>query len=169
MAEGFLKIVVLKHLSEEPMTGYSLMNAIKDCSGKKPSSGSIYPILAELNEEGSITCKEEGRKKTYTITAKGKKSVQKLFSEKQKFVLQNIKQLKEFGAVAGQDTVKPLITFFELLHTRPDVVMRTLHLVQETQETMLRLAQSNDFKKKESRIKTILEKRLKELKKLEKE
>lgn len=169
MATGFLKIVVLKHLLEKPMTGYTLMSTIKDCSGKKPSPGSIYPILGELNDDKFISCKEEGRKKTYSITKKGEKYVQKLFKEKQKFVMKNIENLREFESIAGSDTIKPLITFFELLHTRPDIVMKTLHLVQETQEVMLKLVQADDFEKKQSKIKTVLKKRLAELKKIEKE
>jgi DNA-binding PadR family transcriptional regulator len=55
------------------MSGYSLMKQISDDSnGWKPSPGSVYPLLECMNKEGIISCKEEGRRKIYSLTEKGR-------------------------------------------------------------------------------------------------
>lgn len=75
--KGFLRYYVLKLLSEEPMSGSEIMNAIeKRTDGHwKPSPGSIYPLLAWLQERGYTRelPKQESGVKRYSLTDKGKK------------------------------------------------------------------------------------------------
>ena len=51
---GLLRFLVLKFLSEKPMSGAEIVNKIEhETGGKwKPSPGSIYPLLAGLQERG---------------------------------------------------------------------------------------------------------------------
>lgn len=72
MYKGNLKIIVLKELSKKDMSGYSLMKSLAEATGKKPSPGSIYPLLDELRSNGLVSMKEEGRKKIYSLTKTGK-------------------------------------------------------------------------------------------------
>lgn len=53
-----LKLLVLHFIAKEPETGYSLMKKIGEFRGRKPSSGSMYPVLNELKRKGFI--KSEG-------------------------------------------------------------------------------------------------------------
>jgi len=73
--KGFLRFQVLKLLREKPMSGSEIMEAIeKEALGLwRPSPGSIYPLLAWLQDKGYI--KEvpsgEGGIRRYTITEQG--------------------------------------------------------------------------------------------------
>lgn len=70
--KGNLKLFILKELSRKDMSGYELMVSIGVLIGKRPSTGSIYPILETLNKEGLVSCRAEGRSKMYSMTEKGK-------------------------------------------------------------------------------------------------
>ncbi|MEM3506590.1 MAG: PadR family transcriptional regulator [Candidatus Bathyarchaeia archaeon] len=79
--KGFLRYFVLKLLSLKPMSGVELLEEIgKRTYGKwKPSPGSIYPLLAWLQENGIIegVPTEEVGIKRYRLTEKGKKLLEK--------------------------------------------------------------------------------------------
>jgi DNA-binding PadR family transcriptional regulator len=71
-----LRLIILQHLSKRPLAGYGLIKEIFDATGWKPSYGSVYPILEHMHKEGLVTFKQEGKRKTYLITAKGKAALQ---------------------------------------------------------------------------------------------
>jgi DNA-binding PadR family transcriptional regulator len=73
--KGFLRHTVLQLLKEQPMSGSEIMNRIEDQTrGRwKPSPGSIYPLLAWLQEKGytrEVPAPEQGIKR-YTLTDHG--------------------------------------------------------------------------------------------------
>jgi len=70
---GFLKLAILKMVSERPMHGYAMMKEIDRLSEHtwKPSPGSIYPALQELVESGVMIQETIGRKRIYHLTPKG--------------------------------------------------------------------------------------------------
>jgi len=74
---GLLRFLVLKLLKEKPMSGAEIVEKIeKETGGRwKPSPGSIYPLLAWLQDKGYTKelPKEEGRMKRYKLTDKGEK------------------------------------------------------------------------------------------------
>ena len=74
--KGFLKYSVLHLLDQKPRSGSEIMNEIKNkTEGRwKPSPGSIYPLLAWLQEKGYAkeTKEQEPGIKRYTLTEKGK-------------------------------------------------------------------------------------------------
>ncbi len=74
---GSLRLVVLSLLSEHPMHGYEIMQALTERFGGTytPSAGTIYPRLAKLTEEGMVTKITDGRKSTYSITDAGRKEL----------------------------------------------------------------------------------------------
>ncbi|UCE57770.1 MAG: PadR family transcriptional regulator [Candidatus Bathyarchaeota archaeon] len=74
--KGFLKYSVLKLLDEKPRAGSEIMNEIeiKTEGNWKPSPGSIYPLLAWLQDKGytkEAPDQEPGMKR-YTLTDEGK-------------------------------------------------------------------------------------------------
>jgi len=91
---GFLKIALLKIISEEASHGYGLIRKIEEITdmGWKPSPGSIYPALQELEEKGLIVNKTEDRKIVYSITEKGQEVLQKA-QEHIKTVVRYLKKL----------------------------------------------------------------------------
>ena len=78
--KGFLRYHVLKLLSEKPMSGSELMSEIeKQTEGNwKPSPGSIYPLLAWLQDKDYIkeADGQEAGVKRYTLTDSGKAFLQ---------------------------------------------------------------------------------------------
>jgi len=74
--KGFLRYHVLKLLNEKPMAGSEIMIEIeKQTNGYwKPSPGSIYPLLAWLQDKGYIkeAAEQEAGTKRYTLTEQGK-------------------------------------------------------------------------------------------------
>ncbi|MEM3581098.1 MAG: PadR family transcriptional regulator [Candidatus Bathyarchaeia archaeon] len=74
--KGFLRYQVLELLNEKPMSGSEIMNEIEKRTNGcwKPSPGSIYPLLAWLQDNGYIreVPTEETGVKRYTLTDKGR-------------------------------------------------------------------------------------------------
>jgi DNA-binding PadR family transcriptional regulator len=56
------------------MHGYQIMQAMSDRTGGAwhPSPGAIYPTIAQLEDEGLVTTKEEGGRRLVTLTAEGR-------------------------------------------------------------------------------------------------
>ena len=71
MAKGMLKFMMLSILSGTDATGYELMKKIEAHAGHKPSTGSIYPLLKSMQNDGWIEGKEDGEKTIYKITELG--------------------------------------------------------------------------------------------------
>jgi DNA-binding PadR family transcriptional regulator len=74
--KGYLRHQVLELLNEKPMSGSEIMDEIKKRTGGfwKPSPGSVYPLLAWLQDNSYIreVPGEEGGVKRYTLTDKGR-------------------------------------------------------------------------------------------------
>lgn len=81
--KGFLRFYVLKMLNEKPMSGSEIMNEIEKLSGGcwRPSPGSIYPLMAWLQDKGYIkeasAPEQEAGIKRYTLTEQGKTFLEK--------------------------------------------------------------------------------------------
>ena len=73
--KGFIRYHVLEALNETPMSGSELMEEIEKYTGGswKPSPGSIYPLLAWLQDNGHIKeLPPENGLKRYELTQSGK-------------------------------------------------------------------------------------------------
>ncbi len=72
---GLLRHIIPRLLKSQDMTGTEIMQSLYDLTEGEwnPSPGTIYPLLASLEEFGFIkTVKTEGRSKTYSLTEKGR-------------------------------------------------------------------------------------------------
>lgn len=76
---GNVRSAILSLLGETPMNGYQIMQAIEQRSNGqwKPSSGSVYPTLQQLEDEDLVTTETGGQSgsKTLKLSAKGKRYV----------------------------------------------------------------------------------------------
>jgi DNA-binding PadR family transcriptional regulator len=72
---GDVRAALLLLLGEEPRNGYQLMQAIEELSGGRwrPSPGSIYPTLAQLEDQGLIRALERDGTRLFEITDAGRK------------------------------------------------------------------------------------------------
>ena len=71
---GDVRAALLLALAEEPRNGYQLMQAIEERSGGRwrPSPGSVYPALAQLEDEGLIRSVERDGANVFEITDAGR-------------------------------------------------------------------------------------------------
>ena len=72
---GNVRAAALALLEEQPMNGYQIIQEIAERSGGvwRPSPGSIYPALQQLEDEGLITAEAgEGGRRAYQLTEDGR-------------------------------------------------------------------------------------------------
>jgi DNA-binding PadR family transcriptional regulator len=71
---GDVRLALLRLLAEEPRNGYQLMQTIEERSeGRwRPSPGSVYPTLAQLEDEGLIVSSETDGSRRFEITDAGR-------------------------------------------------------------------------------------------------
>ena len=74
MRRGEVRASLLVLLDEQPQTGYGLMEEIEHRSGGawRPSPGSVYPTLAQLEDEGFVRAEEGEGRTPFTLTDAGK-------------------------------------------------------------------------------------------------
>ena len=75
MLQGLLKIWMLKIISKGEVTGYQIIKKVNELTGKKPSTGSVYPLLKSMQSKGWIIGKRVNGKTLYKISDSGKKVV----------------------------------------------------------------------------------------------
>src|SRR5829696_5485679 len=70
---GDVRTAILLLLADEPMHGYQIMQSMGDRTGGawRPSPGAIYPTIAQLEDEGLVTTREEGGRRLVTLTSEG--------------------------------------------------------------------------------------------------
>ncbi len=70
---GFLSFTIMWILRKKEMYGQELAQELERMRGTKPNPGTLYPALKELEKQGMVDAKREGRKKIYTLTEAGHK------------------------------------------------------------------------------------------------
>jgi DNA-binding PadR family transcriptional regulator len=70
---AYLEAILLNLLREGESYGYDLIKRVLDYFGVMFSPSAVYPTLYALVENGYISQTEEGNKKMYSLTEKGKK------------------------------------------------------------------------------------------------
>jgi DNA-binding PadR family transcriptional regulator len=71
---GDVRTAILLMLADEPMHGYQIMQAMRDRTGGawRVSPGAVYPTIAQLEDEGLVTTREEGGRRLVTLTPEGR-------------------------------------------------------------------------------------------------
>ncbi len=77
MRRGGVRAALLVLLDEEPRNGYGLMQEIERRSGGvwRPSPGSVYPALQQLEDEGIVRVEEQDGRKLFHLTDEGRAHV----------------------------------------------------------------------------------------------
>jgi DNA-binding PadR family transcriptional regulator len=73
---GDVRDAILAILAKEPMHGYRIIQELDEQSGGwwRPSAGSVYPTLQQLEDEGLVTCSEEEGKRVFSLTEAGREA-----------------------------------------------------------------------------------------------
>jgi DNA-binding PadR family transcriptional regulator len=123
--KGFIRHRVLEALNEKPMSGSEIMEQVQKQTGGfwKPSPGSIYPLLAWLQDNGYVKeLPSENGLKRYELTQSGKGLLEEQQRIRNKF-------REEAGFMPGQ--------FFD--HLLPDIPPEKL---REIRDSMKQLAKA---------------------------
>jgi DNA-binding PadR family transcriptional regulator len=77
---GDVRTAILGVLKDEPMHGYQVIRVLEERSGGhwRPSAGSIYPTLQQLEDEGLVRSEEIDGRRTYRLTDEGHAEAAKL-------------------------------------------------------------------------------------------
>jgi DNA-binding PadR family transcriptional regulator len=75
---GDVRLAVLLLLAEEPRNGYQLMQTIEERSDGRwrPSPGSVYPTLSQLEDEGLVRSSESDGARHFEITDAGREHLE---------------------------------------------------------------------------------------------
>jgi DNA-binding PadR family transcriptional regulator len=75
---GDVRAAILDVLAVEPMNGYQVIQQIAERSGGawKPSPGSVYPTVQQLEDEGLVEGLENERRRILQLTAEGRRYVE---------------------------------------------------------------------------------------------
>ncbi|MGI5228887.1 PadR family transcriptional regulator [Actinoallomurus sp. CA-142502] len=75
--KGDVRAAALALLTEGPRNGYQIIQEIAERSHGlwRPSPGSVYPALQQLEDEGLVRAKEESGRRTYQLTDEGRAHV----------------------------------------------------------------------------------------------
>ena len=81
---GDIRTAALLLLAEEPRNGYQIMQEIEERSDGvwRPSPGSVYPALQQLEDEGLIRSQESDGRKLFVLTDAGSDYVQRRGEDK---------------------------------------------------------------------------------------
>src|SRR5674476_205321 len=74
---GDVRAAVLVLLDEKPSNGYQLIQELTERSNEtwRPSPGSIYPVLQQLEDEGLVEASTSGTGRTYALSDAGRQLV----------------------------------------------------------------------------------------------
>jgi DNA-binding PadR family transcriptional regulator len=75
---GDIRTAALLLLAEEPRNGYQIMQEVEERSEGlwRPSPGSVYPALQQLEDEGLIRSEEQDGRKLFALTDAGRALVE---------------------------------------------------------------------------------------------
>jgi len=81
---GDIRTAALLLLAEEPRNGYQIMQEVEERSEGvwRPSPGSVYPALAQLEDEGLIRTEESDGRKLFALTEAGLEFVRERGADK---------------------------------------------------------------------------------------
>lgn len=104
---GFLKYYILKLLTEDSYSGYGLIKAIEEETGFwEPSTGSVYPLLEDLEADGLIEGETKDRGNSWGITEEGEKAYEEATEAKEK-MRKSIKQsMIVFSQIFNEEKIK---------------------------------------------------------------
>src|SRR5919199_2265841 len=82
---GNVRAAILALLAEEPRHGYAVMTELAARSGGlwRPSPGSVYPVLQQLQDEGLVASRDAEGRKVFELTEAGRRYVEEHAEELQ--------------------------------------------------------------------------------------
>ncbi|ADB57600.1 PadR family transcriptional regulator [Archaeoglobus profundus] len=117
--KGILKLLILKELEKEEATGYDIIKRIGE-RAKRPSPGSVYPILKELKENGFLNVRIDGRKKIYSLSDKGRKVLREAMEKEKEAIIRKVEVLRESGILSEREAED----FYHFVSSKKEIIMK---------------------------------------------
>jgi len=157
MLKNQLKLIVLKKLEDKSLSGYDLIKEIYNSTGTwKPSFGSMYPLLKELYSNKLVTFKMVNRKKVYSITALGRKTLKEVLAASQNIIETMAKEFKMMENICSEHEKKHLDILIQRIHGDKLLFGGFTDEMDRFQRTMMTIILNKKLKSKEKEIKQIL-------------
>lgn len=162
---GYLEVLVLDELMQSSKTGYELMFLLKKRLGTRPSPGSVYPLLRKMLKKKSISVNIQGRKKIYSITLSGRKSLGEKIREKEKLIA---KHLELFKIMLKHElcTKHPSLDIIERIKISRKISPDTVNLLLELKETILDTVMTRNYLINEKILNEKIKKMILQIKKI---
>ncbi|MGH2603092.1 MAG: PadR family transcriptional regulator [Dehalococcoidia bacterium] len=121
---GDVRTGILLLLNEQPMNGYQIIQTLAERSGGlwRPSPGSVYPTLQQLEDEGLIRAEQSDDRRLYHLTEQGRAHV----------AARSIDAAAPWDTVAGAADSRA-IELRDLLGQIGAAVMQVMHAGTDTQ------------------------------------
>lgn len=162
---GQLKTLILDSINNAPRSGSEIITYIQKKYNWKPSPGSIYPKLEEIEKESLAKISQQKKSKIYTITNKGKKELQNLSNKKEELITTltkaNSMMQELYGLETGIDQ-KVLNKIREDTLPIKDIDKESNQMKKE----IFRILTQENYKKNKQKLKKTLSKTITELKKI---
>jgi formylmethanofuran dehydrogenase subunit E len=165
MSVTSLQRLVLHKLGEKPLSGYSMMKEIHSSSGQKPSFGSIYPMLDRMHHDGLVSVKQDGRKKIYTLTQKGKLHLAEVKLHREQLIGEMIGKCRAMSELIGEDP-EPIISLYERLKKGEDPLAPVKANLFKVRNIIFTMSQDGRLRQHQKKINTIMLNAYKELERL---
>ena len=160
--KGYLRLIVMKTLSNKKLSGYDLIKQIeKDTGTWKPSFGSIYPLLDKLLKEKLVEVEIQGRKKLYYLTNEGKKNLVVIDKSKNTIVDKMIATWNACGKITDRREMGFMLEILNSLKKGQLPFKELNPELNEFRATMFELYSEGKDRKK---IKAVLKETVKKLK-----
>ncbi len=142
---GDVRTAVLSLLNEEPRNGYQMIEEICRRSGGiwRPSPGSVYPALQQLEDEGLVQGEESGGSRTYRLTDDGRRhaderSGEEPWAEVARSLPEDRHELRLIWGQLGE-------AFVHLTHVANDrQVAETKRLLKDTRRQIFKILAEDD-------------------------
>jgi len=112
---GEVRLAVLSMIEESPKHGYQLMKELTSRLGSlhRVGSGTVYPVLKQLEHDGLVQYQMNEGRKTYSLTKTGRKL---LAGEAEAIsgIWKRAEEAEEFGQHIGPHSMAVLGPLFEL-------------------------------------------------------
>jgi DNA-binding PadR family transcriptional regulator len=143
LRRGILKFALLKLLDELPRHGYDLIRAVRE-KGWGAGAGSVYPVLAALQAAGLIAGREEGDRRIYEITQRGRELLGEHAAELERLLNANDDDEDEpEREMASQlrDSARRLMQAIAQLGptSKPETIERVCELLKEARKEIYEL------------------------------
>jgi DNA-binding PadR family transcriptional regulator len=104
---GDVRLAIIDVLAAEPMNGYQVIQEIarRSRGAWKPSPGSVYPTLQQLQDEGLISERGEGGRRRFELTDDGRTYVEEHLDE----LAETWRSFDEAGDEADSNDLRPVI------------------------------------------------------------